>query len=192
MQLYLIRHTTPAVAAGICYGQTDIDVAASFQEEFELLLGKLPVAANTAIYSSPLQRCLKLASRVADELNCPEITQDPRLMELNFGAWEMRHWQDIPRGMIDVWADDHVMQASPNGESFHCLYQRARSFLMEVSTRHSAESVVVFTHAGVIRALLAEALQLPLAHAFRLQADYGSVTQIIVDGLVTRVGYVNR
>ena len=192
MQLYLIRHTTPDIATGICYGQSDIDVAASFQEEFELLRSKLPVEANTAIYSSPLQRCLKLANRVADELNCAEIKLDPRLMELNFGEWEMQHWEDIPRGMIDVWGQDHLEQAPPQGESFQALHLRAKDFLEEVSTNNAINSAIVFTHAGVIRALLAEALQLPLMHAFRLQADYGSVTQIIVDGVVTRVGYVNR
>ena len=26
MQVYLIRHTTPNIAKGICYGQTDMDV----------------------------------------------------------------------------------------------------------------------------------------------------------------------
>ena len=35
MQLFLIRHTKPQVTAGLCYGQSDIDVAASFVEESE-------------------------------------------------------------------------------------------------------------------------------------------------------------
>jgi len=33
MEIYLIRHTTPDVAKGICYGQTDLDVANTFEEE---------------------------------------------------------------------------------------------------------------------------------------------------------------
>jgi alpha-ribazole phosphatase len=50
----------------------------------------------------------------------------------------------------------------------------------------------VLTHAGVIRALLAHALNMKLADSFRLQIDYGSITQITVEKGITRVAYVNR
>ena len=33
MEIYLVRHTTPDVAKGICYGQADIDVTATFLAE---------------------------------------------------------------------------------------------------------------------------------------------------------------
>ena len=192
MELYLVRHTTPQVAAGICYGQTDLDVAASFAQEFATLHGKLRHLPPPLIYSSPLQRCFKLASALADSLDGIPITQDTRLMELHFGAWEMLAWDEIPRGLIDVWAQEHVMQAPPDGESFHALHARCKSFLDEVSANQGGAPVVVFTHAGVIRALVAEALNLPLMNAFRLQVDYASVTQLLVEEKVTRVGYVNR
>jgi alpha-ribazole phosphatase len=40
--IFLIRHTTPAVAKGICYGQTDLDITESFVEEAEAIRGHLP------------------------------------------------------------------------------------------------------------------------------------------------------
>jgi len=192
MELYLVRHTTPDVMAGICYGQTDLDVAASFAQEAEQLHEKLKHLQRPMLYSSPLQRCLKLASATAEQLNFGEVKQDPRLLELHFGEWEMQAWNDIPRGVIDVWAEEHVMKAPPQGESFHALHLRAKSFLDEVGAIEGAGPAVVFTHAGVIRALVAEALNLPLMHAFRLQIGYASITQIIVEENVTRIGFVNR
>ena len=189
MKLYLLRHTAPAIQSGICYGQADIDLAASFAEELQAIRNKLPGLVPAAIYSSPLQRCLKLAYALALER---EVQEDQRLMELDFGDWELKHWDDIPRGLVDVWADDHVMQAPPNGESFHALSLRAIEFLQEVSANHAGQDVLVLTHAGVIRALLSQALNLHLTDTFRLQIDYGSVTQITVDKAVTRVAYVNR
>ena len=63
--------------------------------------------------------------------------------------------------------------------------------LCEASEFNDA-AIFAFTHAGVIRALLAEALQLPLVQAFRLQVDYASVSQITVDGAIWRVAGVNR
>jgi broad specificity phosphatase PhoE len=44
----------------------------------------------------------------------------------------------------------------------------------------------------VIRALVAEALNLPLIHAVRLQIDYGSVSKIVIKDKVSHIGFVNR
>ena len=56
MLIHIIRHTTPDIAKGICYGQTDLALASSFYEERELLTSKL-LDSYDAIYTSPLQRC---------------------------------------------------------------------------------------------------------------------------------------
>jgi alpha-ribazole phosphatase len=66
-------------------------------------------------------------------------------MELNFGEWEMQHWDDIPRGMVDVWAQDHLEQAPPQGESFQALHLRAKSFLQEICASCSSNVAIVFT-----------------------------------------------
>ncbi len=190
MEIYLIRHSTPAVPAGICYGHTDLDVTTSFVDEFEVLKTKLSILKKPRVFSSPLKRCLKLAQATSEHFNFGAIGQDPRLKELDFGDWEMQAWHDIPRGLLDIWGEEHVLQAPPKGESYHALHLRAKEFLAEVSAdKHDV--YLVFTHAGVIRALLAEALGLPLIHAFKFEIGYASVTKIIVDETVMRVAYVN-
>jgi alpha-ribazole phosphatase len=191
LNLYLVRHTTPDIAPGICYGQSDIEVAESYAHELEVVRSKLAAVAPIAIYSSPLRRCSQLAHAIAS-MTTREVQHDRRLMELHFGDWELLAWNDIPRGLVDVWADDHVMQAPPAGESFHALSLRAIDFLHEVSANHVGQNLVVLTHAGVIRALLAHALNMKLADSFRLQIDYGSITQITLENGITRVAYVNR
>lgn len=188
MQLYLVRHTTPQVEIGTCYGQTDLALAESFEQELALVKNKLNHLAAARIYSSPLQRCAQLARQFE---HFGEVNYDPRVMELNFGDWEMMKWNDIPKGAIDVWAEEHVTKAPPNGESFHALQLRAKALLSEI-VAESTEIAVIFTHAGVIRALLAEALSLPLIHAFKFQIAYASVTKIIVEETVTHVAYVNH
>lgn len=191
MYLYLVRHTTPDIQPGICYGQTDVGVGANYQQEVEAIHTKLAGAVPAAIYSSPLKRCSQLAVSISKRFSA-SIRYDSRLMELHFGDWELKAWNDIPRGLIDVWADDLVMQAPPAGESFHALSLRAQAFFQDLSVSHAGQEVVVFTHAGVIRALLSHAMNLALADSFRLQIDYGSVSQIIAENGVSRVAYVNR
>ena len=86
MEIYLVRHTTPEVGKGICYGQADLSLSGSFELEMQRLKNFLPKTFDI-IYSSPLQRCRQMASILANE-----VEYDSRLMEMNFGDWEMKSW----------------------------------------------------------------------------------------------------
>lgn len=188
MNLYLIRHTSLAVPPGVCYGQSDVDVSANFYLEAESLRKKLADIAFDAVYASPLQRCSKLA----DSLGLTHVTLDERLKELHFGDWELQAWDAIPRDVFDVWAQDYANLTPPNGESFSALYERSLSFIQEVSSHSTGKNIAVVTHGGVIRAMLAHALNMPLKGLFRITVDYASVTQISFGSEVPKIHFVNR
>ena len=187
MKLTLIRHTSLQVATGICYGQSDIDVATSFASEAANAQTKLAKITFDAIYSSPLQRCVKLAQA----LNLGEPVVDNRLMELHFGDWELQAWDDIPRDTFDDWAHDYANLAPPNGETFSQLQQRGLSFLDEILSKHKNGHIAVVTHGGMIRALLAHVLNMELKGLFRFNIDYGSVTQLDFTQAVAKINFVN-
>ena len=174
MKLTLIRHTSLQIAAGICYGQSDVDVAASFADEAHKTKQKIAHMHFDAVYSSPLQRCTKLAFA----LNLGNVLQDERLKELNFGNWEMQAWDDIPRDYFDIWAQDYANLAPPNGETFSQMQQRNIAFINELLYTSPQASICMVTHGGVVRALLAHVLNMPLKGLFRFNIDYGSITQI--------------
>ena len=71
MRLHFIRHTRPDIARGVCYGQSDIPLAASFAEEAEdvraRLNERLEGRTPTRIYSSPLSRCRRLRAALGYE-----------------------------------------------------------------------------------------------------------------------------
>lgn len=187
MKLTLIRHTALQVASGVCYGQSDIDVAASFMDEANQVKTKLCSSNFDLVYCSPLQRCVKLAA----VLNLGEHVEDNRLMELNFGDWEMHAWDAIPRDIFDDWAHDYANKAPPNGETFSQLQQRGLSFLDEILSKHLNENIAVITHGGMIRALLAHVLNMQLKGLFRFAIDHGSVTQIDFAAAVPKINFVN-
>ena len=187
MKLTLIRHTSLQIEPGICYGQSDIDVAVSFNDELARTKAKLTNVGFDGVYSSPLQRCIKLA----DALNLGEVVHDNRLKELHFGDWEMRAWDDIPRDIFDDWALDYANKAPPNGETFSQLQERGLSFLDEILSKHLNGNIAVITHGGLIRALLAHALNMQLIGLFRFNVDYGSVTQIDFGATVPKINFVN-
>ena len=192
MDVYLVRHTTPDVSSAVCYGQADVGLAMSFNDEWTTLKPKLAGLENPLVFSSPLQRCVKLAEKAVDHFNFSSPLIDVRLLELNFGDWELKAWQDIPQGVVDEWTDEHVKQAPPNGESYQDLHQRAKGFLVDLESNQNGKQALIFTHAGVIRALVADALNVPLREASRVEVNYGSVTLITVDAGVTRLEFVNR
>ncbi len=187
MELYLIRHTAPAVAAGVCYGQADVPVADSFAQEAAGVRARLAGIKAAACYSSPLTRCRRLAEALA-----PTPILDARLQELSFGAWEMRSWDTIPRAALNRWGEDYIDGAPPGGESYAGLHARASAFLRELAGSGHEGPVLVVTHAGVIRALLAEVLGLPLQDAFRFRIDCGSVCRLQPDGTPVSVNWVSR
>ena len=187
MKFTLIRHTSLQIEPGICYGQSDIDVAVSFANELARTQAKLADIGFDAVYSSPLQRCVKLA--VA--LNCGEPILDNRLMELNFGDWEMQAWDAIPRDIFDGWAHDYANEAPPNGETFSQLQQRGLSFLDEILSKNLNKNVAIITHGGMIRALLAHVLNMQLKGLFRFVIDHGSVTQVDFSAAVPKINFVN-
>ena len=174
MKLTLVRHTSLQIAAGICYGQSDVDVAASFADEARNTKQKIAHMHFDAVYSSPLQRCVKLALT----LNLGNVLQDERLKELNFGDWEMQAWDDMPREYFDEWAQDYANLAPPNGETFSQMQQRNIAFVDDMLVTSPQASICVVTHGGVVRSLLAHVLNMPLKGLFRFNIDYGSVTQI--------------
>ena len=190
MNIYLIRHTLPDVLPGICYGHADLGLADSFATELQSLQAKLAHITNPVLVSSPLRRCFILAESLAQHFDIPAVNKDERLMELNFGDWELKSWADIPQGVVNEWSDAHIKQAPPNGESYVDLHARAKAFFEElVSSQH--EHVLVFTHAGVIRALVAEISGMPLTAAADIEVDYGSVTHVVVENGVTRLERIN-
>lgn len=172
--LYLVRHTAPDVAPGICYGQLDLDVAASFEQDARQVLSWLPPAQ--LILTSPLLRSRKLAAYLAQERNCG-LRTDALLIEKNFGAWEGKAWDAIERSQIDAWAADVLDYAPPGGESARQLMLRVETLLGSIS-RLPQRNIILVTHGGVIRALLALSGKLALSDTLKWELDYGAVIAV--------------
>jgi alpha-ribazole phosphatase len=104
----------------------------------------------------------------------------------------MRAWDDIPRDVFDHWAQNYAELAPPNGETFGQLQQRGIAFVEDILQKHPQGHVLVVTHGGMIRAMLAHVLNMQLKGLFRFNIDYGSVTQLDFCGTVPKIEYVNR
>ena len=180
MEIYLIRHTTPLVEKGICYGQTDLDITESFEAEAQAISASLPNHIEQ-VFSSPLQRCSKLANQLFPS---HEISLHPELMELNCGEWEMQYWDAIPKPQIQPWMDDFIHVVVPGGESYLQLHQRVITKFLEISSTGKTSAIV--GHGGVLRSILAHITGIELKASFSaFQLHYGAVVKIVP----TELGY---
>jgi len=173
--MYLIRHTTPAVAKGICYGQTDLDVTESFLEEAELIKRVLPYPI-AQVYSSPLQRCSRLA-----QLLFPggHLALMPELMELHCGSWEMQPWDGLPKDEIDPWMADFVNIRVPQGESYLDLHARVSRCFTAIAAAEAEGPKAIVAHGGVLRSILAGITGTPLIDSFKVfSLHYGCVVRV--------------
>lgn len=174
LTLHLVRHLAPVVAPGVCYGRTDLDVDPALQaQSLAALRARLP--DDVPVYASPLQRCAGLAHALFGA----RVVLDERLVELDFGAWEMRRWDDIARAEVDAWAADVTRYRPGGGESVFGMAQRIAAF--EASLPGHGQAIVI-CHAGTIR-LLAARLRGLDPHAMAGEAAarahaiaYGSIT----------------
>ncbi|MDO5017527.1 MAG: histidine phosphatase family protein [Porphyromonas sp.] len=187
-----IRHTSLKVSGEICYGQTDMEVADTFDTEAEAVKAIVASRAYDAVYTSPLTRAAKLceACGLGDR-----AIRDPRIMERNFGAWELKTWAEIeeltksdtPGGKYL----DHLGQiAPPMGESVCDLIERVTDFIEDVRTQR-LRRVAVFCHGGVINS--ARHLQglIALDRLFMEVPAYGSITELTYaysDGRCIKIG----
>lgn len=145
MALILVRHSRPVGFEGLCYGRTDLLAGPEVGDDAARLNTELPKAKR--LITSPLVRAEILAKTLGEIRNTP-VTQDNRLVEMDFGHWEGKLWADIPRNEIDAWAADFLNARPHGGESVKLLEARVSQVL------NSYEDAILVTHLGVIRAAL--------------------------------------
>jgi len=184
--IWLLRHGEPvAETRGLCYGTLDIELSAEGVRQAKLASVVLRSQPLAAIYSSPRRRCLAGARILARERTCPVETIDA-LGEIDFGEFEGQSYDEIAAeypGLYREWMERPTEFHFPGGESFEQMWERVTNTGRFLRDRHIGksmvgESIAIVTHGGVIRILLAEALELPRRNIFRIDQCYGAINRI--------------
>lgn len=152
MKLYLVRHPRPLVDPGLCYGASDVAVS---DDELARACARLreaglpdPSSDDLPVYASPLRRCADLARALQPR----RLRLDARLMEMNFGRWELQPWSAIARDEVDAWAADLLHYRPGGAENVLDVARRVADFLADLRHSGAAQALLV-CHAGTIRLL---------------------------------------
>ena len=191
-RLYLARHGE-VVNHGVYNGQNDVDITAKAVEQMERLRELLKDKNLKGAYCSDLVRTRKGAEIIGRPHGLfPEAF--PEFREVNFGRWQgLSYAQVMERYPTDIpqWLSDVESFRIPEGESMVDVRRRAIPKLQELIDRHRGEEILLVCHGAMNRVILAEALQLPMAHLLRIEQNYGCLNIIDYTPTWTVVKLVN-
>jgi len=168
-----LRHAPTAKAGRFC-GQTDVPAVAVPKATYAEIVSHIP--ANARVFVSPLARAAQTLDGLLDAGLSPiECTTSDLIREQHFGDFENTPYADV------TLPDDKEGLAqwrAPDGESFGDVVVRVGRFLSQELADDSEEPRLVVTHAGVIRAALTIASDMPAADGLSFAIDTLSLTAI--------------
>ncbi|WP_264844131.1 histidine phosphatase family protein [Caldinitratiruptor microaerophilus] len=163
-------------------GQSDVALSALGLAQARALGQRLAPEPVAAIYSSDLIRARATADAIARALARPApVHLDRRLREVDVGRIAGLTRREVAEAFPEFWAalKDHPVDTRfPGGETFRELEARVLEAVQEIAARHPDETVVVVTHGGVIRSVVAWVLGLDPERRGRLLLDNCGLTVI--------------
>lgn len=175
--LDLLRHGETELSGGF---RGSLDDALTERGWREMWAATQPAQSWTMIISSPLRRCADFARELADAQQLPWVQLDG-LRELHFGDWEGRtasdlmeqHAEDLGR----FWSDPYGF-TPPGGEPVSDFSERVLEAVEHVRSRYAGQHLLVVTHGGVMRLLLARARGLPRADMLQVEVAHGQLSRL--------------
>ena len=129
-----------------------------------------------ALYSSPVTRCIETAEYLADQFKLPIICRE-EFGEVRYGSWEGKKIKGLakkPKWQVVQFFPSRMR--FPGGEALREVQFRAIQGLEQLGEQHKAETVIVVSHADVIKLILAHYLGVHIDLFQRISVSPASVS----------------
>jgi broad specificity phosphatase PhoE len=181
--LFLVRHGETADNLQMRYlGERDEPLTTNGKKQALQVAAALSALSIGAIITSPLRRAADTAAQIQTACGV-ELRTDARLAEGSFGKWEgLTRSEVLQLGGRDAeqlakWESD-PSYAPPGGESFESVRDRIVRLVEQLKSDFEGASVVLVSHVGPIKALIASALNIPLQASSRFFLDPGTISVV--------------
>lgn len=135
------------------------------------------------LVTSPLRRCRDFAEWLAAQRGIT-LSEDQRLREVGFGAWEGRTPAEIKAEDADLvfnFKRDPLAYRPQDAEDLLAFHRRVNAAFDDLLRQHAGRHVLVVAHAGVIRMVATRVLGMPAEHAYRLQVGSAALARFQVE-----------
>ncbi len=187
---HLVRHAQHGLLGKVLAGRMDgVGLSAAGFAEAEALGRHFAATPIRALLVSPMLRAGQTAAPIAAATGAAPQT-DPAFNEVDFGAWQGQSFDALAQAEgWDGWNRARGLAPTPGGETMLAVQARAMAGL--VAQCPAGGAVVVVTHSDVIKAVLAQALGMPLDLLHRLDIAPASRSILVLGADFARVEAVN-
>ncbi len=179
LHLDLLRHGETELGGGLRGSLDDALTDRGWQQMRAAVVDRGPW---DRVVSSPLQRCALFAHELGARLNVP-VSLEKDLQELHFGAWEGQStaalMQTDAEGLGLFWADPYTF-TPPEGEPVSEFSERVLGAVSRLQQTYAGERVLLISHGGVMRLLLARARGLPREQLLSVEVGHGGLFSLQV------------
>ncbi|WP_286237327.1 histidine phosphatase family protein [Neptuniibacter halophilus] len=174
----LLRHGEPELQ-GVYLGRTDSPLS---EHGRQTSAEAMQSGDWDLVISSPLQRCRESASCWAECHDRPLLLLES-LQEYDFGEWDGepcdRVYAQYPEAVEHFWRDP-LNYPPPAAEPLADFCARLDAVQRFIHSREE-QRILVVTHGGVIRGLIAAVLGVAPANWSRIKVDYSRLTRLRFD-----------
>ena len=179
LHLDLFRHGETELGGGL---RGSLDDALTEKGWAQMRAAVIEQGPWDRLVSSPLQRCARFADELGAQLGLP-VQLEKDLQELHFGAWEGQSTaalmdtsaEDLGR----FWSDPYAF-TPPDGEPVADFSARVLAAVERLHAAHAGERVLLITHGGVMKLLLAQARGLPREQLLNVEVAHASLHALAV------------
>lgn len=169
MRFYFVRHSEVIEEYQGCYnGHIDIPLSEQGKEDAKVLAKKFSDIHFDKAFCSDLLRARQTIE--AFQLNC-EIVYTDKLREKSWGRHEGMSFEEIIKEGLEYRNFGQWIGAL-DGEPFESFALRVQNYFHEVLLKQEGENILVVTHAGVIKMLIALNEEISLEKAFAISLPY--------------------
>jgi broad specificity phosphatase PhoE len=182
-RIVLVRHGhVPGITPERFRGRTNLELTDQGLAEARATAARIAQHWQpTIVYTSPMQRCVKTGQLIADACRVPTLVLED-LNDIDYGAWQGKTHDEVRESSpIDYqrWRHSPHLMRFPMGESLQQLAARVADTLRFAIVQPD-EVIVMVGHESSNRALLLQALDLPLSAFWRISQDPCAINEFAI------------
>jgi len=158
-------------------GRRDISLNAQGRAQAEDVATRLAKIPVTEVLSSPLPRAVETAQAIAQPHGV-DVARDPRLVDFHAGIWEGLTFAELSvREDYRSFIADPLASGSPAGARIADARDRmVASLEQSLEDNELGAHIVIVSHAGPLRVIVAHYLGMNAGHYHRLRVSTGSIS----------------